>query len=206
MVRAALGIAPNALLILTVGRLTEQKGHRYLVDAIPALIAEFPEARFVWAGDGPLYTELCERLQQLKLADQVLMLGKRNDIPELLAAADLFVLPSLFEGLPLVVLEALAAGVPVIATRAGGTSEIFTDESQGMLVAPGDAKALATAIGLALRQPELRSNWAQAGRARFKAAFSATRMAAETTALYRQLLMNAQSPVENPAGDTRYAD
>jgi len=188
VVRMRLGVAPEAPIILTVGRLTEQKGHRYLLEAIPSILAEFPDARFVWVGDGPLHDELCARLEQLRLAEQVLMLGRRNDVPDLMAASDLFVLPSLFEGLPLVILEALAAGKPVIATRAGGTPEIFARADEGILVAPGDSRALSAAICMALQQPELRQTWATAGQRRFAQAFSATRMAAETGTLYRRLL------------------
>jgi glycosyltransferase involved in cell wall biosynthesis len=186
--RAALGIAPDVPLILTIGRMTEQKGYGYLLDAVPGVLAAFPDAHFVWAGEGPLYGDLCARLEAAHLTDSVHMLGRRDDARELMAAADLFVLPSLFEGLPLVILEAMAAGTPIVATYTGGTPEAMTDGVHGALVPPGDAAALQSAIIAALQDNMLRRTWAQAGRTQYTRAFSAGRMAGETAALYRRLL------------------
>jgi len=188
LVRAELQLPARARVILTAGRMTEQKGYHHLLDAIPAVIAACPEARFVWAGDGPLATDLSSEIERRGLSDVVQPLGWRSDVRDLLAAADLFVLPSLFEGLPLVVLEALAAGTPIVATRVGGIPEAITDGVQGRLVAPADSAALASAIIEALTQPEQTARRVAAGRARFAAAFGVERMARETETVYRHLL------------------
>lgn len=186
--RPRLGLAWHARLVLTVGRLTEQKGHRYLLEAIPAVVAREPEVDFLWAGEGPLEGELRERARALGVAPWVHFLGRRDDIGALLAAADLFVLPALFEGLPLAALEAMAAGLPVVGTRVCGTSEAVADGITGRLVPAGDADALADAILEVLTRPELAAGWGAAGRLRVVREFSAARMARETMAVYNDLL------------------
>lgn len=186
--RAQFGLPPDAQLVLTVARLTAQKGHCYLLNAIPEIAASAPNAHFIWVGEGPLEEELQQQAAALKIHEPRLILaGRRNDVPSLLAAADLFVLPSLFEGLPLVVLEAMANGVPVIGTRVCGTSEAITDGFNGRLVEAKNSHALAIAIIEALRTPALTSRWAHAGRTRFEQEFSAARMAVETAARYEAL-------------------
>lgn len=195
-IRAKFGLQPDTQLVLTVARMTEQKGHRYLLEAIPTIVAAAPNAQFIWVGEGPLEAELRRQAAALGVHEpRLLMAGRRNDVPELLSAADLFVLPSLFEGLPLVVLEAMADGVPVIGTRVCGTSEAITDGFNGRLVEAKNSQALATAIREALRRPALTSRWAHAGRTRFEQEFSAARMAEETVALYEALHAAADSKV-----------
>ncbi|HEX2171392.1 MAG TPA: glycosyltransferase, partial [Dehalococcoidia bacterium] len=114
--------------------------------------------------------------------------GHRDDARALIAASDLFVLPSLFEGLPLVVLEAMAAGFPVVATRVCGTSEAVEDGVTGRLVTPEDPQALADGILEALCQPERAAQWGRAGRLRVEQEFRPARMAQETTAIYAEVL------------------
>jgi len=189
--RSALNLPHGAKIALTVGRLTEQKGHRVLLDAIPAVLAEAPNMHFVWVGDGPLAEALRWEIEARDLTSQVHLLGHRADIADLLAAADLFVLPSLFEGLPLVVLEAMAVGVPVIATNIPGTDEVIEDGVSGRLVAPADATALAEALLETVRQPTVVQRWTTAARARFTQQFTASRMAQEVSAIYQELLQQA---------------
>lgn len=190
--RRELCLPERARVILTVGRFTEQKGHSYLLDAVPDLVARVPDAHFVWVGTGPLENGLRARARALGLLPgRVHFLGRRNDVPDLLHASDLFVLPSLFEGLPLIVLEAMAAGLPVIGTHCCGTAEAITDDLTGRLVPPGDAGALARAIGDALARPDLGARWAGAARERFAREFTAERMATETAAVYEQVLRQA---------------
>jgi glycosyltransferase involved in cell wall biosynthesis len=184
----ALALSPGARTVLTVARFTEQKGHRVLLEAIPVILAACCEARFLWVGTGPLEQALREEVRSRGLASAVVFLGQRDDVPALLAAADLVVLPSLFEGLPLVVLEAMAAGRPVVATRACGTDEAVHDGVTGWLVPPGDAAALATAVVEALASPELAMQWGLAGRERWHREFTAARMVRETAAVYDELL------------------
>lgn len=197
-IRAKFGLPPEAQLVLTVARMTEQKGHCYLLEAIPSIVAAVPNAHFIWVGEGPLAADLSRQATALGLHEPRLILaGRRNDVPELLAASDLFVLPSLFEGLPLVVLEAMADSVPVIGTRVCGTSETITDGFNGCLVEAKNSQALAAAISEALCKPSVTSRWAHAGRTRFEQEFSAARMAEETAALYEALRSEVKGKASN---------
>ena len=187
-VRACLGLPEEAHVILTVARLARQKGHRALLDAATTVLTRAPDARFLWVGDGPLERTLGEAVRRRGLDGCVRLLGRRADVPDLLAAADLFVLPSLFEGLPLVILEAMAAGLPVIATRVCGTEEAVLDGVTGGLVPAGDGAALAGAILAVLTDPALAARWGAAGRRRLEEDFTAVRMARQTAALYEEVL------------------
>ena len=186
--RAMLGIDADARLVLTVARFTEQKGHHVLLAAIPNILEACPLAVFAMAGDGPLMPEFAERAAPHAEGGAVRLLGARTDVGDLLAAADLFVLPSLFEGLPLVLLEAMAANLPCVATRIGGTKDAVLDGKTGWLAAPDDADDLARAVIDALSDPAGRAQRAQAGRDRFQRHFSAARMAVDTEAVYREVL------------------
>lgn len=188
IVRARLNLPLNARIVLTTGRLTEQKGHRFLLEAVPTIIEHAPETHFVLVGEGQLKDELRARVRGLGLQSQVHFTGHRDDVPELMTAADLFVLPSLFEGLPLVILEAMAAGLPVIGTRVCGINEAVIDEITGRLVKAGNARMLAAAVLEALEQPGLAARWGEAGQKRFEREFTAARMAHETFAVYEGLL------------------
>jgi glycosyltransferase involved in cell wall biosynthesis len=203
-VRAGLGLPPDTLMVLTVARFYPQKGHCYLAEAAPYIVERVPNAHFIWVGEGEHQDELCQQVQALGLAGHVSFLGSRDDVPELMAAADLFVLPSLFEGLPLVVLEAMAADLPVVGTRVCGTSELIEDSVTGRLVEARDAMALASALIQALTQPSLRARWARAAQRRWQEEGSAARMARETAAVYDELLgQTTTSPrleqIVNPA-------
>jgi glycosyltransferase involved in cell wall biosynthesis len=182
--RGCLARESDRPIVLTVARLDAQKGLGYLLEAA----AQVPEAQFVIAGDGPERASLEAQASALGLAKRVDFLGYRSDTADLLAACDLFVLPSLYEGLPLSVLEAMAAGKPVIATAIGGTDEAITPGQTGLLVPPADPAALGGAIRELLAQPALAQRLALAGRARVQDQFSAGRMVAEVTQVYRDLL------------------
>ncbi|MDQ3249415.1 MAG: glycosyltransferase, partial [Chloroflexota bacterium] len=187
-VRAQFGLPTQAKLVLTVARMTEQKGHRYLLEAVPTVLTQVPDAHFIWVGEGPLEGELRRQLESGHIdPTHLIFAGWRKDVPHLLAASDLFVLPSLFEGLPLVALEALAAGVPVVGTRVSGTAEAIEDGVTGRLVAAQDSAALAAAIVEALTQPALITQWQVAGRQQMEKIFSAARMADEVITLYERL-------------------
>ena len=170
--------------VLCVARLHEQKGHHCLLEAA----ASVPEARFLLAGDGPERRRLEQRTESLGISDRVVFLGDRPDIPALLAACDVFVLPSLYEGLPLAVLEAMAAGKPVVATAVGGTSEVVVHGKTGLLIRPRDPSALAIALREILSDPKWARAMGAAGRERARAHFSATRMVADVTAIYDEIL------------------
>ncbi len=182
--RAELGGNDGRPLILTVARLDYQKGHSYLFQAI----RQVPDAIFVLAGMGPEEKSLMTQASDLGIRDRVVFLGYRNDVPELLASCELFVLPSLFEGLPLAVLEAMAAGKAVIATSVGGTPEAVVDGETGLLVPPKDPTALARAIQKLLSNPTLTRKMADAGRTRARCEFSLDSMLNQVFQTYDELL------------------
>jgi len=143
--REKLGLPPNCFLLIIVGSLTNQKGHKYLIEAMKDLDEE--DVLLV-VGDGPLRNELLGKVQDYELTDKVFFLGQRRDVPFLLAASDLFVLPSLWEGQGLVLLEAMASGLPVVASNVGGVPEVISDET-GYLLEPGNPVQLAKKISIA---------------------------------------------------------
>ena len=191
-VRARLGLDPSCQVVLTVGRFAEQKGYRYLVEAVPLVLEHLPDARFVWVGTGRLEQELRRRVEHLGLGASVTFAGRCHDVSQLMAAADLFVLPSLFEGLPLTVLEAMAAGLPVVATAGCGAAEAVVDGKTGRIVEPANVAQLASTIVEILKQPDLAARWGTAGRLRVEREFSASRMAQETAAVYDELSAGMQ--------------
>jgi glycosyltransferase involved in cell wall biosynthesis len=190
-VRAALGLADDEPAILTVARLTPQKDHRALLAAIPAVLAAEPRARFLWVGTGPLERHLRRAVRAAGLGRSVRLLGARDDVPDLLAAADLFVLPSRFEGLPLALLEAMAAGLPVVAPHVCGTEEVVEHGRTGLLAESRDPEALALAVSAVLALPDRGAALGAADRRRVMLAFDAGRMVRETLALYCDLLARA---------------
>jgi glycosyltransferase involved in cell wall biosynthesis len=185
--RAALGAGDDRL-ILTIARFTEQKGHAVLLDALPAVLAACPDVCLVWAGTGPYENSLRARAEALGVGDRVRFLGRRDDVPDLMAAADMFCLPSFFEGHPLVVLEAMAAGLPVIATRSLGMTEAICNGETGLLVPVDHASALAAALIRVLDDAAFANRLGTAARASVQAHFSAQRMARETVEIYRAAL------------------
>jgi glycosyltransferase involved in cell wall biosynthesis len=183
-VREELAGSPERCLVLTVARLHDQKGHRFLLKAA----VDVPGAVFAIAGDGPERPALERQARELGVEDRVLFLGHRQDVPLLLAACDVFALPSLYEGSPLAVLEAMAARRPVIASAIGGPSELIDDGVEGLLVPPGDAAGLAAALRRLCGDAELRSSLAEQGRKRVEQEFTAAAMTARVTEVYEDLL------------------
>jgi len=186
--RCAFGVPAQGLLVGAVGRLHPQKGFANLLVAVARVRERLPAIRLLLVGDGALRRELVARAEALGLAEVVTFAGSRGDVPEILAALDLFVLPSLWEGLPNAVLEAMAAGLPVVATAAGGTPELVVDGETGLLVPPGDVTALEEAIERLLRDPGLRRKMGEAGRKRVEGHFTIKQTVAQTVALYETLL------------------
>jgi len=198
--RQRLGLADSRPLAITVGRLVPQKGHTYLF----AALARLPEARrplTLIVGDGPDRAMLQSRVVELGLAQDVQFLGNRTDVPLLLGAADIFVLPSLWEGLPLVLLEAMAAGVPTVITAVGGNPEVIEDGKSGLLVPPADASALATAMRALLDDPQQRASIRQHARQRFDRHFSMQQFVRAHERLYEELITErgGHSPAKNRA-------
>ena len=189
-VRHAFGIRQGPMLV-AIGRLTEQKGHRYLLQALPALLTRWPALRCVFVGEGALRDALRELATQLGVAQVCLFAGSREDIPDILAAADVVVLPSLSEGFPFVALEALAAGRPVVAARVNGVPELIEDGRTGRLFPPRDTTALSAALQEVLNDPDRSAAMAQEGRRLVQARFTADRMVADTAAVFESLVRGA---------------
>jgi glycosyltransferase involved in cell wall biosynthesis len=188
-VRASLGLEPGSPLILFAGRLAEQKGVDTLLAALDLLQHVRPDVRTLIVGEGPLRGRLEETARAFRLFEgrKVSFLGHREDVPRLLAAADLLVLPSLYEGLPNVVLEAMRFRKPVVATAAPGTTEVVVDGETGLLVPLRDPVNLTRAIRRVIEEPELARKLGEAGRTRVEAEFGASLMVERFAALYEQL-------------------
>lgn len=182
--REELGGGEGRPLVLTPARLNAQKGHPTLFEAI----AKVPDAVFALAGDGPEREPLEALARRLGIADRVRFLGRREDIPQLLAVSDVFALPSLYEGSSLAVLEAMAAGIPIVSSAIGGTDELIEDGRSGLLVPPGDAEALATALRRLLAEPDLGAEMAARARERVDAGLRREQIAGRVTGVYRELL------------------
>jgi L-malate glycosyltransferase len=177
-----------ASLALTVAALTDHKGLNYLVEAAAILAPRVPDLLFAVAGEGELAGALQRQAEKLGVPDRIRFLGFRRDVPDLLATADMFILPSHLEGLCTSLLDAMAFGLPIVATTAGGIPEVITHEQTGLLVPPRDAQALSAAV-LRLRQdPALAVRLGGSASARIQEKFHASATASQTIELYHKLL------------------
>jgi glycosyltransferase involved in cell wall biosynthesis len=192
-VRATLGFGPDEHLMVMVGTFKRQKGHTHLVRAAAAVLPERDELHLLLVGDGELAAPIRDEVSAAGLSDRVHFLGTRRDVPELLAASDSFVLPSLWEGLPLALVEAMAAERPVIATAVSGTEQVMIDGTTGWVVPPGDASALADAMRELLADPARAATMAGAARHRAEG-FSCTAQAQELVALFRDAAVPSAPP------------
>ena len=163
-VRRELGVDDHTIVIGTAGRLSPVKGHDVLLRAARLVLERDRNVVFVIAGAGPLQQPLSDFASRLRIDSAVRMLGARHDVHDLMAAMDIFVLPSLNEGLPMAILEAMAAGKPVIASAVGGIPEVVQPRVSGLLVPPGDARALANACLELVSNPEQLQRMGAAGR------------------------------------------
>lgn len=193
MLRAELGVPETAPLIGTVAILRRKKGHAELLDAVPHVLARFPEAHFVFAGDGPQHENLARRIAELNLGDNVHLLGLRRDVVNVLASLDLFVLPTHQEALGTAFIEAGAMGLPVVATRIDGVPEVVQDGATGLLVPLGDFAALAAAISALLADPIRRQAMGTAARTWVATRFSREAMVDGMLAVYVKLLAQHES-------------
>ena len=175
-------------IIGTVGHLAGHKGQRYVLEAMPYLVAQEPRIGLVIAGDGDLRATLEAHAASLGIAKRVCFTGFRQDIVGLMRQFEVFVFPSYLEGLGTATLDAMALGKPVVATRAGGIPEVVQDGVTGMLVPPRDPHALERAILHLLRHPEQGKAFGEAGRKRVEQHFTAERMALQTLHVYRRLV------------------
>lgn len=151
--RKELGLSDSDRLVVAIGNLYPIKGHRYLIEALARLRQRHPELHVAIAGRGDEEGPLREQAEALGMHDRVHLLGLRPDVPDLLAAADVFAMPSLSEGLPMALLEAVFAQTPVVASAVGAIPDVLEHGVGGMLVPPGESQRLAAAIDELLASP-----------------------------------------------------
>ncbi len=180
--RAELGLSDDVPLIGAVGRLTEQKGFRYLLEALAIVRRSLPQAQLVIAGDG----ELRSTLEAQGGKDAVHFLGWRGDVPLVMADIDVLAVPSLWEGFGLVTLEAMALSKPVVASLVSALPEIVADGETGLLVPPADSKALAGALCVVLADKARARAMGERGRGRLLRDFSVQRMVRQHAAIYKE--------------------
>jgi glycosyltransferase involved in cell wall biosynthesis len=174
--------------LITVGRLDPQKGQRYLVEAMPAVVEAHPRAELWIVGGGRLREALAAQIERLGLSQHVKLLGVRSDIEQLFAQSSLFVFPSLWEAMPIAPLEALSAGLPIVGTDIPPLREIIDDGVQGLLVPAQDPAGLARAIISLLGQPGRREAMGAAGRRRITERFDINVTARCWEALYQHVV------------------
>lgn len=181
--RLELRIGADDVLLGSVGRLDEQKGHAYLLEATAKLRAVHP-VRCVLIGDGPLKPRLAELARKLRIEECVHFAGEQRDLPAWLSALDVFVLPSLWEGLPNALLEAMAVGLPVVATRVDGVGEAVQQDVNGLLCEPKDSQALFVPLQDLVLDPALRRRLGKTAQESIAARFKLSDMIAAYEAAY----------------------
>lgn len=185
--RSSLGINEGDLVVGMVACLKPQKAPHDFVRLARVLTQKKNNLKFIVAGDGLLRRDLEKSIRRYQLSDSVLLLGWRLDIPEVLAAMDVFVLTSLWEGLPVSVLEAMAAGKSVVVTDTGGISEIIRDSENGFLIRPGAIEAMAEKVGALLQSPEMRQRMGERAGQSIDEQFSVRSMIASVAAAYEKV-------------------
>jgi glycosyltransferase involved in cell wall biosynthesis len=186
--RAEVGLEPGDFVVGHIAKFDVQKGHDYLVAAMPLIVRQHRTAKFLFIGDGELRPDIERRVAHLGVDGQTVFTGFREDIPELLHAMDVVVLPSRWEGLPLVLLEAMACWKPIVATRVTGNVDVVVDGVTGFLVPLGDVQALADKIIQLMQDEALRAAFGRQGRKRVEHHFSLAQMVAQTQAVYAEVL------------------
>ncbi|KAA3653992.1 MAG: glycosyltransferase family 1 protein [Proteobacteria bacterium] len=186
--RADLGFAADTPVAGMVAQLIPRKGHRYLLAALPAVLAEHPALQVLIYGRGPLEAELRQAIADQGLAGHVPLMGFVDDLPAQLGGLDLLVHPADMEGLGVSLLQASAARVPIIASRAGGMPEAVVDGENGLLITVGDVSGLASAMNRLLGDAALRAHMGEAGRARVLREFSVDAMCEGNLAIYNKVL------------------
>lgn len=192
-IRTELGLPRDVPLVAVVSRLNRLKGLEQFLAAAAVVSRQFPDARFLVAGEPPPHDpgyldDLKTLAREVGIASRITFTGLRSDVPALLASVNVAVMPSLNEALSNALLEAMAAGAPVVATRVGGTPEAIVDGQTGLLVAPADVASLAASIGRLLGAPALAAQLGLAARRSIADRFSIARMTARTEQLYQELL------------------
>jgi len=188
-VRAELKITPDALLVLFIARFTKQKQPLAMIRAFKAALETVPDMRLLMVGDGELREEALQLSSELGLGDRILFQTFRQDVPDVLAAADIFVLPSLWEGLPIGLLEAMAMGKAIIASDVDGTGEVLKHRENGLLIKTDQlVSSLTEALVQLGRDREMQKKFQERAIETISGRFNVTRMAREIEAVYNNVL------------------
>ena len=190
-------VAPSGKTIGIVARLDLQKGFEYLLEAFSRLTTSHPDTRLVIAGEGPDQAAIEAIADRLNMRSKIVFAGQRGDIPNVYAACDVFVLPSLNEGLPMTVLEAMAAGRPVVASNVGAIPTVVRNGETGLLVEPRDVAGLKAALDLLLSDQALSSRLASSGHEWVRQHFTSDAMAANYLRMYENVLSGKTKKVTN---------
>ncbi|MBN2308394.1 MAG: glycosyltransferase family 4 protein [Candidatus Hydrogenedentes bacterium] len=197
--RARFGLPEDAQVVGTVSRLSIEKGHIHLLDAAAALRDKFPALRLLIVGDGPAKAGLEAHAAQCGLKERVTFTGFCDNLPAALASMDVFAQPSVQEeGFPTAILEAQLAGLPVVASDIGGTCETMHLPDTGLLAPPGDARALAGALGTLLSAPDRRESMGAAARAWVEQSFTLDTMIRQVADTYREAIEAYRGPGKRP--------
>lgn len=187
-IRREFAVNDSDILIASLGRLVWQKGFEYFLHAIPEILREIPDARFILVGDGPLRPELERLAVELGEGDKIIFAGYRSDVRDVLAALDIVVIPSVLEGFPMITLEAMAMAKPIVAAKIDGITEQITDGINGILTPPKDSSAIAQAIITLINNRGKAKAMGLAARKKVEQEFSVDKMVAETEKVYLSLL------------------
>lgn len=197
-IRGELGVADSTPLVGTVGRFVRAKGYEYLLEALAALRHARPDLKWLAVGDGELRPQMTMLADELGLSGAIIWAGLREDIDDLLAAMDIWVMSSVREGLPVSLLEAMACEKPIVATSVGGIPDAVSDGIEALLVPAADPAALARAVGILLDDPARAALLARAARDRAVRDYSIGAVARTIEDIYRAELARAKAKSENP--------
>jgi len=196
-IRDEFHVKENEMLIGTIGRLQEGKGHLEFLDMAEAIHKEFPNTKFLIVGEATRGEEfraekIYERIRQVNLGDNLILAGFRKDIPAVLSAMDIFAFPSRAEAFGLVLIEAMAAGLPVVSTKSDGVLDIVQDEETGLLVERQNSKQLTDAVKRLIIDVDKRQKFARAGKRKIAKEFTMQKMIEEIEKIYQECMDEAR--------------
>src|SRR4030043_290427 len=199
--KTLLGFEEKTRVIGTEGSLVIEKGHIYLLEAARQILDVVKDLKFLIIGDGPLQKALEEKSKELGIKKDIIFMGQRKDIPELLMAMDIFVLPSIKEGLPVALLEAMAAKRPIVATRVGAIPRVIESKDIGILVEPKDISGLRDVLASPIDDPERMKLLARGGFGRVSMDFSSDEMCKHFLGLYKEITNHITLPDARFSGE-----
>lgn len=187
-IRREFGFGPETNVLAIVAQLIERKGHRFLFQAMPRILKEFPDTKVLVLGQGELDASLRQMALDLGISDRIVFAGFRNDIDQVLSTVTALVHPATMEGLGIAILQAMSAGIPAVASAVGGIPEAVHDGENGILIPPSDSEAVAEGVLRLLRDPDLRTRLGSEARRTMQEEFGVDSMVEGVLAVYRRVL------------------